>query len=247
MKTKLTKLAYVAGIVLAMTFVISCYICPPPGYTLCPLGNSSSSVTDLSSSSYVEPNSSSSNISSSSSEVIKVEFIDSRNNKKYKYVKIGNQIWMAENLNYEAEGSKCYDNLETNCDKYGRLYNWTTAMSVCPSGWHLPSTADWNMLYLYVDGTSGTSVHGKAGLHLKATSGWYDKGNGQDTYGFSALPGGSGRSDGKFLNIGNYGRWWLSESSNGLASIGELYYLWNGADFNYYGNSDFCSVRCLKD
>jgi len=58
---------------------------------------------------------------------------------------------MAENLNYEASGSKCYDNKPANCDKYGRLYNWNTAKTACPSGWHLPASYEWDVLLRYVD------------------------------------------------------------------------------------------------
>ena len=73
---------------------------------------------------------------------------DSRDGKVYKTVKIGNQIWMAENLNYDADKNNCwfYDNDPENGKKYGRLYNWYSAMEVAPPGWHLPSLDEWSKL-----------------------------------------------------------------------------------------------------
>jgi uncharacterized protein (TIGR02145 family) len=115
----------------------------------------------------------------------------------YKTVVIGRQTWMAENLNYEAEGSKCYDDDPSNCTKYGRLYDWETAMTACPSGWHLPSQAEWNTLSSYVKAASNCSNCDAA--KLKATSGWISY-NSTDEYGFSALPGGGASySDGIFF------------------------------------------------
>jgi len=137
---------------------------------------------------------------------------DPRDNKTYKTVKIGKQIWMVENLNYEAEGSRCYNNEPANCEKYGRLYNWNMAKSACPKGWHLPSKDEWQILVKFVGGES------IAGKKLKATSGWnYYKGksgNGTNTFDFSALP--CGRSD---------GLWWsANESDSYFAYCWHLYY-----------------------
>jgi uncharacterized protein (TIGR02145 family) len=162
----------------------------------------------------------------------KGSFIDTRDKKTYKTVKIGSQTWMAENLNYDAKGSKCYGNKPANCKKYGRLYDWSTAMNIdakfnnekwdgsdakhsgiCPDGWHLPSNKEWQTLVNFAGG-------GEAGKHLKAKSGWdkysicdvgcEEDGNGTDKYGFSALPGGEGDgySDGGFRGAGYQGYWW---------------------------------------
>jgi hypothetical protein len=57
---------------------------------------------------------------------------------------------MAENLSYGAEGSKCYDKKLKNCKKYGRLYDWETAIKACPAGWHLPSNDEWDRPFLNV-------------------------------------------------------------------------------------------------
>ncbi|MDR0515691.1 MAG: fibrobacter succinogenes major paralogous domain-containing protein [Fibromonadaceae bacterium] len=148
-------------------------------------------------------------------------FTDTRDGKTYKTTKIGEQVWMAENLNYEAKRSKCYNDSISYCDKYGRLYDWATAMGidkkfnrkkwngsdvkhqgVCPKGWHLPNDEDWDKLYRYVDGDKGTeSLYNSktAGEYLKSKKGWDDyegkSSNGLDVFGFSALPGGQRNFD----------------------------------------------------
>jgi uncharacterized protein (TIGR02145 family) len=138
--------------------------------------------------------------------------------KLYKYVEIGTQTWMAENLNYNASDSRCYNDSESNCTKYGRLYDWATAMDlnkdcnlnfcdteiltqgICPFGWHIPNDDEWNVLFKYVDNDYNENERYKsvAGARLKTTDGWnwnsYTgndcSGNGSDDHGFSALPSG---------------------------------------------------------
>jgi uncharacterized protein (TIGR02145 family) len=114
---------------------------------------------------------------------------------------------MAENLNFNANGSVCYNNQDSNCAIYGRLYDWATAMTACPEGWHLPSDAEWDVLVNSVGGSS------TAGKHLKAMNGWNDNGNGLDTYSFAALPGGyQFFANGGFDLVGTTGVWWSARS-----------------------------------
>jgi len=173
-------------------------------------------------------------------------FTDSRDGKQYKIVTIGKQTWMAENLNYNASGSKCYGNYESECQRYGRLYNWYTAKTACPSGWHLPSDAEWDALTVTVGGKE------TAGKFLKTTSGWNSGGNGTDKYGFTALPGGGGRSSNlgsKFLYIGDNGFWWSSSESRADFAA----YCWgmskdDDVSRDDYGKDfDLFSVRCVQD
>ena len=155
---------------------------------------------------------------------------------------------MAENLNYAAEGSKCSNNLDSNCDIYGRLYSWSTALTVCPSGWHLPTREEWEVMTTYI---GGESTEGKM---LKATSGWNNyegkSGNGTDNYGFSALPGAGSYNDG-FGNVGSEGVWWSADEHEYF----EKYAYCRGMNFasenanwiDFLEKSYLLSVRCIKD
>jgi uncharacterized protein (TIGR02145 family) len=171
--------------------------------------------------------------------------------KTYKTVKIGEQTWMAENLNYEAKGSICYENNPANCAKYGRLYDWKTAMKVCPKGWHLPTDKEWDKLLRFVDGNTDVEtgyISRTAGEFLKATSGWNEDGNGTNDYGFSALPGGYGFSDGRSYGVGGVGYWWSTKEYSARGA----YYRFMFYDGNYVSGSNnfksvLYSVRCVQD
>ena len=80
---------------------------------------------------------------------------------------------MAENLNYEIEGSACPEGDKRNCSKYGRLYTWKAAQKACPEGWHLPDRADFEQLIASAGGTDIASGMAVAGEKLKSTSGWF--------------------------------------------------------------------------
>jgi uncharacterized protein (TIGR02145 family) len=184
----------------------------------------------------------------------------------YQTVVIGTQTWVARNLNYDVPGNDtdvCYDNDPANCAQYGRLYDWVTAMKlptscnaricadlvqpkhqgICPNGWHIPSDADWNVLMTAVGGFE------TAGKYLKATNGWNSGGNGEDKFGFAALPGGYGYSGGYFHDVGYHGYWWsATEFDADDAYSRHMYY--DGEDVSRYDNGKYYnlfSVRCLQD
>jgi len=180
----------------------------------------------------------------------------------YKTVVIGTQTWMADNLNCDIKGSVCYSNSKANCSKYGRLYDWATAMAldsscnstacsdqvqpkhkgICPVGWHIPSEEEWNILTDYAGGSS------EAGKYLKAASGWNNNGNGLDSYEFAALPGGLGYSAELFQTVGNGGYWWTSSENNAsYAFYRGIYYDNENVGRLYDKKSNLLSVRCVKD
>jgi uncharacterized protein (TIGR02145 family) len=171
-------------------------------------------------------------------------FTDDRDGKMYKTVVIGGKRWMAENLNIKTEGSWCYKNDESNCEKYGRLYNWKAAKTACPAGWHLPTRAEWGDLASVAGGTGG-----KAGKKLKSTSGWSHNSNGTDDYGFSALPGGSRfYYDGDFHNAGDFGNWWTATERDNVNTYFRYMYYGNEGVYEdaIYRSLGF-SVRCRGD
>jgi len=187
---------------------------------------------------------------------------DSRDTNVYKTVTIGTQTWMAENLNYWTDSSRCYGNSNDSCVKYGRLYTWADVMAlpnsynttawngsdvkhqgICPAGWHIPSDAEWTTLTTYIGGESS------AGTKLKSTNGWTSFGNGgTDAYGFRAIPGGNfyrTYSD----SVGFYGYWWSSTENNAINAWLRFMNVYNTGMYRdrYLGKSYGFSLRCTKD
>jgi len=170
-------------------------------------------------------------------------FTDKRDGKKYKTVIIGGKTWMAQNLNYQTGKSMCYDNDKSNCNKYGRLYDWKTAKSACPNGWRLSSSQDWDDLVT----AAGGDVAGKA---LKSLKYWKDNGNGEDIYGFSALPGGTytiGADEDGFELATSMG-FWLMGDIDTMMTEGQLRMMYYNDVKVQIGvdESGYYSVRCVQ-
>jgi uncharacterized protein (TIGR02145 family) len=185
----------------------------------------------------------------------------------YKTIKIGQQVWMAENLAYlplvshPASGSTTkpiyyvygYTDSDVSAAKnsanyttFGVLYNWLAALTACPSGWHLPSDAEWTTLSTFLGGES------VAGGKMKETGTihWGSPNDGAtNESGFSGLPGGARYRDGTFGEVGYLGYWWSSsEYSTTIVWNRTLDYLATSVYRWYYFSKDYgLSVRCVRD
>jgi uncharacterized protein (TIGR02145 family) len=185
--------------------------------------------------------------SNQTSETPADQFTDGRDGKVYKTVIIGTQTWMAENLNYEVVGSVCYNALADSCAKYGKLYDGVTAQSACPSGYHLPTDAEWQTMEIYLGMTqsdadmSGSNPRGTdQGTKLKVGG----------SSGFNSKL--SGIFNGSYVGVGQYTYFWTS-TQDPLSSTDSFYRAFTQASGGIYrdyttNNSDnkFC-VRCVKD
>ena len=192
------------------------------------------------------------------------EMIDSRDGQVYKTVKIGSQVWMAQNLNYETKNSYCYNDSTTYCEKYGRLYTWAAAMDsvkigcgnglvcspaypvqgICPDGWHLPSDVEWNEM-LVIAGGGYITLAGEA---LKSQGGWPSNENTTDALGFSAVPVGYRNYEGVFKNMNKYVDFWSStDIEDGYAYVLMLRSEYDEAHLEYGGKDDAVAVRCVRN
>ena len=203
---------------------------------------------------------------------VETHFCDERDKKVYKWIRIGDQVWMGENLNYDYKidgasyGSYCYKNSADSCAKYGRHYTWAAAMDtavtgcgyrvtcaasagrvqgICPDGFHLPDTAEMNELLAAVAENLDT-----AGTALKTTEGWANNGNGTNSSGFAWLPAGFKNSTSTaFGGVGTAGHLWSSVQYSSAMYAYRLTV--NDANTNvisYHDDRRFgYSVRCVQD
>jgi len=195
-----------------------------------------------------------SNTDEVSIEIILGESItDSRDGQVYKIASIGNQVWLAENMNYETPNSWWYDKDSDNGDLLGRLYRWEVANNACPGGWHLPSDDEWIELevYLGMDETEASSMLWRGtdeGKKLKSRNYWYS-GGGTDEVGFGALPGGFRGEYGGFSGWHNSGEWWTATEADFLSNAYTRGMIQSKDQIFRSQNSKgrACSVRCVRD
>ena len=175
-------------------------------------------------------------------------FVDVRDGEVYHQVTIGSQTWMADNLRYNSPGS--WVNPNNPSSTYGRLYDWVTAQTACPNGWHLPSDAEWTTLEISLGlNSSDAASTGFRGTHeasIKSTTGW-GSGNGTNISGFNALPAGEYYL-GSFIGLNDYTAFWSStEYSATRAWYRALRNGYMGMDRDNFNKSPGSSCRCIKD
>ena len=149
------------------------------------------------------------------------EMTDSRDQQTYNTVTLGDQTWLAENLNHETEDSWCYDDDPANCEKYGRLYTWQAALTACPDGWSPGSKEDWVALSTYLDPDTEEpsdqimDISEIAGEMMKATGTEWTSWNAGATNiaGFSVLPAGN-RDNEMYTVVGFITMFWTATETD---------------------------------
>jgi uncharacterized protein (TIGR02145 family) len=179
--------------------------------------------------------------------------IDLRDGKEYRTVRIGDQIWMAQNLAYvkkdsiNAQATKeelkiqefqittCYDRYIGNCEKFGALYSWKTAQNVCPEDWHLPSKREYDILI--------TSLGDEKNRYLKLINYWGET---------DLLAGRLYATLGKNIiwrdmGLNKVGLFWTSTKTEYYAYVFSVHKKKRRVEMNDSGRNSGLSVRCLKD
>lgn len=173
-------------------------------------------------------------------------FVDSRDEKTYKTIQIGDQIWMAENLAYSPTSGRywAYNNNSSNVTKYGYLYDWETASKVCPQGWRLPNDDDWEELVDYLGQYEGNK--------MKSTTGWQLPNTNNNSSGFSGTPGGRYSFETNSFEDGSNssfrtGNWWsYTASGEMMASLVVLDKSYTINNYSETSKTSGLSVRCIK-
>lgn len=173
-------------------------------------------------------------------------FTDTIDGRVYAYVIIGEQTWMAQNLNYVTETSWCYKDSIKYCEKVGRLYIWEEALEVCPDGWHLPSQQEWDTLISFLGGKwrAGGKLKEKGTKHWE----WPNKGA-VDTYGFKALPTDIKLKTGGYIGLlkSNAEFWSSTEIDEVSARSFKLYSSITLADLAKAYKTTALSIRCIRN
>jgi len=188
----------------------------------------------------------------------------------YKTVNISKQVWMASNLNVthflngdiipqattdeewaaaakEGKPAWCYYNNDTAKAGYGKLYNYYAIIDkrgIAPKGFHVPTVANYQELVRFLGG-----IHAAA-FKLKNVSSWASRGNGSNTSGFSAIPGGNRVTGGKYMELGVRSYFWTTSDDGGNLGLIYAFSLISSSSEVMYIRMDKatgCSVRCIKD
>jgi len=177
-------------------------------------------------------------------------FTDPRDGTTYSTAVIGLQCWMTENMRFEMQGD--FVNPMNPSSNYGRLYTQNQALSVCPLGWHLPLDEEWIILerFLGMSETEANFVGSNRGNDeaslLKSTSGWSAL-NGNNNFGFNALPAGS-NNNGNFQNLGDNARFWSKTESGSSSAYSRVLFHNTQQVARFRDNVNFAySCRCLRD
>ena len=166
------------------------------------------------------------------------QIIDSRDNKVYKTVQIGTQTWFAENLNYDTgdDSSECYDDEASNCFIYGRLYKGDQAQVACPTGWHLPTVAEWQILFDFLGGTNTAHVFLAPGASLQG-----------NLVNFNLLA--AGQKFITYVDLNDIGNYWTATDGGFPNSFKNLVYIPDtSVSLNGVSSASIMkSCRCVKD
>ncbi|HOX52259.1 MAG TPA: FISUMP domain-containing protein, partial [Fibrobacteria bacterium] len=181
------------------------------------------------------------------------QFVDPRDRREYRTIRVGEQVWLAENLATSPSESRCYEEEMMNLGRFGCLYDWYTARSICPRGWHLPTDAEWMELELSLGmgpglvAQTGWRATCEEGNHLKSARGWSTS-QGTDSVGFRAVPAGMRDAEGEWEGLGRYAHFWTASEYGSDRAWRRFVHGGSGA-IARYPIDRYCamSIRCVQD